>query len=131
VDRLVRAFLAAVFQARALWNESGDGSTAEASIGRLAAQNATIFLGEAPAFQAMPWNSPHRLGIYLRAVVEDADDHPSSAEAYFHFLAVQALNASMALEEGAMSEQEVQANLTEVVEDAVDVLLGRKTGAQR
>lgn len=79
----------------------------------------------------MPWNSPARLGNFLRAVVPDVGDYATPGEAYFQYLAVQALNASIAIEEGTMSEDEVQAEMNEVVDDAVSVLMGTKAGAQR
>ena len=69
-----------------------------------------------------------RLGAFIRATVEDTGDFASPGEAYFNFLALQGLEAAIALEGGSMPEEQVQGQLTEVVQDAVDVLLGRKGG---
>ena len=62
-------------------------------------------------------------------LVEDSADFESPGEAYFHFLAVQALNAAIALESGA-NEDEVKHSMSVVVADAVDVILGRRGGGQ-
>lgn len=129
VERLVRDFFVRVFSERAKFHQSGDGDAAEKAIDDACRRYAKVFMGESNAYVAQPWNSPHRLGNYLRAVVPDVGDYETPAIAYFHFLAVQALNASLAIESGQVSEAEVQASLTEVVHDAVDVLLGRKVGA--
>lgn len=129
VNQLVRDFMTGVFGARAAFHESGDGDAAEARINHLCQQYGAIFMGESAAYVPQPWNSPHRLGNYLRAVVPpEVGTFASPGEAYLHFLAVQALNAAIALEQETMQEAEVQAGLTEVVDDAVDVLLGRKEG---
>lgn len=129
VDQLVRDFMSEVFSARAAWHESGDGAAAEARIGHLCKQYGTVIMGESKAHVAQPWNSPQRLGAMLRALVEDASEFASSGEAYFHFLAVQALNAAIGLESGA-NEEEVKRSMSEVVADAVDVILGRRGGGQ-
>lgn len=128
VDQLVRDFMSVVFSERAKWHEGGDGKAAEARINEVCASYGKVFMGQSPAYVAMPWNSEHRLGAYLRAVVPDAGDYDNPGEAYFQFLAVQALNAAIAVEEG-VSEEQIKSELTDVVNDAVDVLLGRKAGA--
>lgn len=127
-EGLVRDFLTTVFTVRASWNEGGDGAAAQAKLATLCQRYGAVFMGESPAYVAQPWNSPHRLGCYLRAAVADAGDFASPCEAYFHFLAVQALNAAIALEEGTLAEEVVKASMNEVVDDAVDVLLGRRAG---
>lgn len=128
VDQLVRDFFSSVFSTRAQWHETGDGDAAEKRIADLCSSYAKVFLGDSDAYVAQPWNSEHRLGVFLRATVPDVGEYATPGEAYFNFLAVQALNAAIALEEGAMDEESVQAGMTEVVNDAVDVLLGRKGG---
>ena len=125
-DRLVRDFMTSVFSARAEWHSGGDGNVAEAKLATLCQRYGSVFMGESTAYVATPWNSPHRLGNFLRAAVEDSGDFPSPAEAYFNFLAVQALNAAIALEDGTMTEDAVKEGMTEVVADSVDTLLGRK-----
>lgn len=127
VDQLVRDFMGAVFSARAEWHESGDASAAEQRIGHLCKQYGAVILGQGAGHTAQPWNSPHRLGAMLRVLVEDSADFESPGEAYFHFLAVQALNAAIALESGA-NEDEVKHSMSVVVADAVDVILGRRGG---
>lgn len=129
VDQLVRDFMSVIFSTRAQFHEDGDAQGAEARISEMCRRYGSIFMGESQAYSSMPWNAPHRLGAYLRATVEDVADYPTPGEAYFNFLAVQALNAAIALEQEAMPEAEVQSGLADVVADAVDVLLGRKPGA--
>lgn len=128
VDRLVRDFFSVVISERAKFHETGDGDAAEQRIAELCTSYARMFMGESDHYVAQPWNSPHRLGNYLRAVTPDVADYPTPAEAYFNVLAVQALSASVAIEEGIVSEAEAQGELTAVVNDAVNVLLGRKAG---
>lgn len=126
VGKLVRDFFAEVFNARARFHQNQEDQAAIEHINEQCRTYGRVFMGESEGYVAQPWNSPHRLGNYLRATVPDVGDYASTGEAYFQFLAVQALNASIALEEGHMSEDEVKAGMTEVVDDAVDVLLGRK-----
>lgn len=130
VDQLVRDFMTAVFSSRADWHQDGDDAGATGKITLLCKKYGDVFMGRSNVYSAQPWNSPHRLGAYLRAAVEDSGDFEDMGEAYFHFLAVQALNASIALEQETMTEDQVKAGMTEVVEDAVEVLLGRKMGGQ-
>lgn len=130
VTQLVRDFFVAVFSARAAFQESADGDAANERINEVCRQYGERFMGGDKEFTPMPWNSPARLGNFLRAVVPDVGDYATPGEAYFQYLAVQALNASIAIEEGTMSEDEVQAEMSEVVDDAVSVLMGTKAGAQ-
>jgi hypothetical protein len=130
VEQLVRDFLMIVFSERAKFHDSRDGKGAIERINDLCQSYGKVFMGESDAYVAQPWNSPHRLGNFLRATVPDVGDYATPGEAYFQFLAVQALNASIALEDGHMTEEQVQQGLTEVVHDAVDVLIGTKKGAQ-
>lgn len=129
VERLVRDFFSVVFSERAKFHETGNGEAAESRIAELCKSYSRVFMGESDAYVAMPWNSPHRLGNFLLATLPDARSYATPGEAYFNFLAVQALNAAIALEEGHMPEDEVKAGMTEVIDDAIDVLLGRKAGA--
>ncbi len=129
VDQLVRDFMSEVFSARAAWHESGDGAAAEARIGHLCKQYGAVIVGQGAGHVAQPWNSPSRLGAMLRVLVEHSADFENPGEAYFHFLAVQALNAAISLESGA-NEEEVKRSMSEVVADAVDVILGRRGGGQ-
>lgn len=129
VEQLVRDFFSVVFSERAKFHESGNAEAAQNRIAEICKSYATVFMGESDAYAAQPWNSPHRLGTFLRATLPDVARYASPGIAYFNFLAVQALNAAIALEEGHMTEDEVKAGMTEVLDDAVDVLLGRKAGA--
>lgn len=129
VEQLVRDFFVIIFSERSKFHENSDGAAAEAAIDDACRRYAKVFMGESKSYVAQPWNSPHRLGNFLRATVPDVGDYESPGIAYFNFLAVQGLNASIALESGEVAEEEVQAEMTAVIDDAVDVLLGRKAGA--
>lgn len=130
VEQLVRDFFVVIFSERAKFHEGGNGDAATARIKEVCKSYGDVFMGESKDYTPQPWNSPHRLGNYLRAVLTDVNSFSSPGEAYFDFLAVQALNASIALEEGAMSEDDVKAGMQEVTDDAVNVLLGRKEGTR-
>lgn len=131
VEQMVRDFFTVVFSERSKWHAGqASGDSVEARIAEVCNSYGRVFMGESPSYQAQPWNNPLRLGSYLRALIPDCNRFESPGAAYFDFLAVQALNAAIALEEGAMSEDEVKAGISEVVDDAVDVLLGRKAGAR-
>ena len=128
VDQLVRDFMSSVFSARAQWHETGSAKEAQDRIAQLCRSYGAVFMGDSPAYVAQPWNSEHRLGAFLRSLIDDVDDFANPGEAYFNFLALQALGAAMTLETGEQPEEQVQAGLSEVVADAVDVLLGRRGG---
>lgn len=131
VGHLVGEFFSKVFAARARWHENGDDVAATSYVERLCRDFAATFMGQGTVYSPQPWNAPGRLGVYLRAVTPDVADYDTPAEAYFNYLATQALEASINLEAEAMTEAEVQAGMVEVVGDAVDVLLGRKEGIRR
>lgn len=125
VEQLVRHFMFEVFSQRSKFHTTGDGTAAETWINQLCASYGDLFMGNNKQYVATAWNSRYQLGAYLRAVVPDVADFSTPCEAYFQFLAVQALNAAIALENGD-SEDRVKAELAEVVDDAMNVLLGRK-----
>jgi hypothetical protein len=127
VEQMVRDFMSTVLSERSKWHETADGTAAEARINELCASYGQVFLGNSTADVAQPWNSLYRLGAYLRAALSDPGKFDNPVEAYFQHLAVQALNAAIDLEEGA-NEEHVKSQLTEIVEDAVDILLGSKAG---
>lgn len=130
VERLVRDFFSVVFSERAKYHEHGDGDARTARIAEVCKSYGAIFMGTVAEYAAQPWNSPYRLGAYLRVLVPDVGSYSTPGEAYFNFLAVQALNASIAFEEGAITEDQVKEGMQEVVDDAVNVLLGRRDGVR-
>lgn len=130
VTQMVRDFFVVVFSARSKFQEDGDGDAATRRINSACLEYGARFLGEDANYKPMPWNSIHRLGNFLRATVPDVGDFETPGEAYFHFLAAQALSAAIALENGEQSENDVKAGMNEVVDDAVSVLMGTKPGAQ-
>lgn len=129
--QLVRDFFALVFSARAKFQGSGRGVAATNEINNACKEFGQRFFGEDDKYAPMPWNSPHRLGNFLRATVENVGEYDSPCEAYFHFLAMQALSAAVSLEEGQMTEDQVKAGISAVIDDAVSVLMGTRKGDQQ
>ena len=126
VEKLVREFMALVFNSRATWHKDGDGAGAEARINSACKRCGAVIMGRSSTHDAQPWNSPARLGVLLRSLLADTESFGGDpGEAYFHFLAAQALNAAIAIEEG-MAEEDVKKNTSEVVQDAIEVILGRR-----
>jgi hypothetical protein len=126
VDRLVRDFLSAALSLLTDV-ETGDASAedAPAKLVDLAKSYAGIFLGESAAYVAQPWNSPNRLGLFLRAKKPPhLEDYDRPADAYFAAIASAAIMHAQAVEEGTLPEGEAQEALTEIRNDAVRTLLG-------
>jgi hypothetical protein len=130
VEKLVRDFFTVVFSERSKYHQSGGGDACADRISDVCKSYGSVFMGETSEYVPQPWNHQSRLGAYLRSLLEDVNSYASPGDAYFNFLAVQALNAAIALEEGAMTEDEVKAGMQEVVDDAVNVLLGRRDGVR-
>ena len=130
MNQLVRDFFIVVLSSRATFHEDRNSEKAEETIADASHRYAKVFMGENDAYVAQPWNASSRLGLFLRVMVSEVGDYASPAVAYFNFLAVQALRASISSEAGEMTDEEVQEEMTLVVNDAIAVLLGTKAGAQ-
>lgn len=125
VNDLVRSFFSSVFSERARYHNGADGADSAHRLSELCKSYGKVIMGMSDRYKAQPWNAPTRLGAMLRALLPDVNEYDNPGDAYFNFLAVQALNAAIALEEGHMSEDAVKANIEEVVQDAVERILGR------
>ena len=129
VGGLVHQFVADVFECYKCFQQGiTDRETAMGEIEDEAKRLGAIFMGQDPAYQAMDWNSPTRLGSHIRAdgtfSFKDTND---PGEAFFRWLSVQALKAATDLDNG-YSPQEVGPKLQEVMRGAIRFLLGMGRG---
>lgn len=126
VDQLLRDFLTASLSLLTEV-ETGDVSAddAPAKLVDLAKSYAAIFLGESKAYVAQPWNSPDRLGLFLRAKKPPhLEDYDRPADAYFAAIGTAAIEHAQAVDAGTISEAEAQEGITEIRNDAMRALLG-------
>lgn len=133
VDQLVRDFLLGCVS---LLTEVqiGDvpGGDASDKLVTMAKKYAAIFMGEAPGYVPQPWNSPNRLGLYLRAMrPPHLEDYDRPADAYFAAIGTAAIQHAQAVDDGTITEAEARAGLTSIRNDAVAALLGTRAGASR
>ncbi|SFO84750.1 hypothetical protein SAMN05216567_1038 [Variovorax sp. OK605] len=132
VDRLVRDFLAFAVSINVELQTGAIGADqAEVKLVDLSKKYATIFLGETPGYVAMPWNSPRRLGIYMRHLgIPHMEDHARPADAFFAAIGTFAIQLAMRADKHEITEQEARQALDVTRTDAVKALLGTREGTQ-
>lgn len=133
VDQLVRDFLAfAVSINVELQTGDIDADVAEVRLVDLSKKYAAIFLGETPGYVAQPWNSPRRLGIYMRHLgIPHMEDHARAADAFFAAIGTFAIQLAMRTDRREISERAARQAFDVTRTDAVKALLGTREGAQQ
>jgi hypothetical protein len=125
VEGLVRSFGLGVIDVRKQFNaEQLQGVAAQHAVGALVARYATIFMGGAPEYRAMVWNSPGQLGLHLNKVMGWSEPEADAAAGYLWFIARSVLDVLVLGEKGTATEEHLQFRLDAMVEDAVYALLG-------
>ncbi len=82
-----------------------------------------IFMGRKPnRYAPAPWNTRTRLGVRLRAAVDEIKGDEDPGEAYFRWLALQITRAGKALDDG-MAPEQVGPILRAILDDAIGRLL--------
>lgn len=83
-----------------------------------------IFMGRTPdRYAQAPWNTVPRLGVRLRAAVDEIKGDEDPGEAYFRWLALQITKAGKALDDG-MAPEQVGPTVRAILDDAIGRLLG-------
>ncbi|MFM0663341.1 hypothetical protein [Paraburkholderia sediminicola] len=128
VDALVRQFARRVFDTRAAFHKGEPGAREPLVIIEEDARSmGAIFLGHDPAYDATPWNSDNRLGMYFKVLLPEEDEHYGGpGVAVFMWLAHQLAQGAKVLEDDPGTEAEVQRRLNHVIEDVVARLLHTK-----
>lgn len=126
VDQLVRDLLAFAISINVeLQTGNVNADLAETKLVDLSKKYAAIFLGETPGYVAQPWNSPRRLGFFLRAKrPPHMEDHARASDAYFAACGTAAIMLAMRADKHELTEAEVQEELTTIRNDMVRALLG-------
>jgi hypothetical protein len=128
VAALVRGFARNVLEVRAAWHAGAAGARDPLSaIEAEARLLGDIFLGRDDRYDARPWNTPNRLGMYFTVLLPVETRHygdPGSA--LFMWLAAQVAEAARALEQDPAAEAKVQARLDTIVADVIARLLRTK-----
>lgn len=132
VDQLVRDFMASCISVNEQFQIGMvGGDAAEVQLLDLAKKYGRIFMGEDGGYKPMPWNSPRRLGIYMRHLsIPHMEDHERAADAFFAAIGTFAIQLAMRADRHEISEQEARQALDETRTDAVKALLGTREGAQ-
>jgi hypothetical protein len=128
VDALVRHFAERVFETRAAWH-----------LGRLGAREPLILIeqdarrlgaivrGHNSAYDATPWNSDNRLGMYFRVLFpEETKHYGNPGVALFMWLAWQLMEGAASLERDPAAEDSIKRRLERIVVDVVARLLREK-----
>lgn len=134
VDQLVRGYLSSCLSLLSNFEDGTVGNVDDASgkLLALALKTAAVFMGEDPNYVAQPWNSPNRLGFYLRALKPPhMEDYARPADAYFAAIGTAAIQHSIAQSNGEISELESKEGLDMIRNDAIAALLGVREGASR
>jgi hypothetical protein len=128
VATLVRGFARNVLDVRAAWHAGAAGARDPLSVIEAEARLlGGIFLGRDDRYDARPWNTPNRLGMYLRVLLpEETNHYGDPGAALFMWLAAQVAQAALALERDPAAEAKVKRRLDRIVEDVTARLLRTK-----
>lgn len=128
VDALVRHFAKRVFDTRAAFHAGEPGAREPLIlIEEDARRMGEIFLGRDPAYDATPWNTPNRLGMYFTVLFpEETKHYGGPGVALFMWLAAQLAEGAAMLERDASTEPTVKRRIDRIIEDVVARLLHTK-----
>jgi len=128
VDALVRQFAKRVFDTRAAFHMGEPGAREPLVIIEADARRmGKIFLGRDLAYDATPWNTDNRLGMYFRVLFpEETKHYGGPGVALFMWLAAQLAEGAAMLERDASTEPTVKRRIDRIIEDVVARLLHTK-----
>lgn len=125
VSRLVTDFGQAVIAVRNDFLSGKPGTDDPVlRIERLAAKAGDVIMGRSPEYHAEPWNNPVRLGSKIRYLCDEIRQYPDPGQAFFVWLSKQVVASMVAVEEQRMSDEVAGKKLREVLDSAVDTLVG-------
>ena len=132
VDALVREYMSEVVRARKAQNE--EGLPDEAVIERCdaaAIRMQDVFFGkEAEQFPPLPaWNTPEKLGVHLKRVLNMACAENEAARGAFIQLAIETIDVLLEAEEEGSKPEDWQWRIDGAVETYTALLMGRELEA--
>lgn len=90
----------------------------------LAVEYGRVVMGFDNRYQPLPWHDPARLGRRIRLVVPGVEGVEDPGELLFTTIAASLVDLAVAHENGDMGDEDVQAKLAEMQQDAADLILG-------
>ncbi|WP_162916222.1 hypothetical protein [Burkholderia sp. PAMC 26561] len=128
VDALVRHFAERVFETQAAWQLGRPGAREPLMlIEQDARRLGSIVRGHDSAYDATPWNSDDRLGMYFKILFPEKTRHYGDpGVALFMWLACQLMEGAATIERDPAAEDNVKRRLERIVVDVVARLLREK-----
>jgi hypothetical protein len=125
VDALVRHFAKRVFETQAAWQLGQPGAREPLALIEVDARRmGAIFLGRDPAYDATPWNTSNRLGMYFTVLLPTETKHfGDPGAALFMWLANQLVQGAAAIERDATVEHHIKIRLDITIRDLIARLL--------
>lgn len=125
VRALVSEFAGKVVEVRKAYNlDKFTGEQAQERIRGLAHQYGDIIMGRNSAYDALPWNSPERLGLRIRVVVPAVEGVTDPGELLFLTVGTSLASIAAAHEGGRLSDEAGEHHTKEMLEDTASLIVG-------
>ncbi len=125
VKRLVSDFGMAVVNIRKKYNlDELTGEQAKAKLVELAEDYGNIIMGRDARYEALPWNSPARLGRRIKLVVPTIDGVEDEGKLLFLTIGTSLTAIASAHESGKLSDAAGERETKEMLDDTISLILG-------
>lgn len=125
VRGLVSEFAAAVVDVRKQYNQDKlSGEQAQAGVRELAREYGAIVMGRDAQYDALPWNSPERLGRRIKLVVPAVAGIDDPGELLFTTVGSSLSSLAAAHEQGRLPDADAERHTQDMLEDTANLILG-------
>lgn len=125
VRGIMSEFGADIVNVRKQYNQDKlDSEQAQAKVRELAKSYGDIVMGRDARYDALPWNSPERLGRRIKLVVADVDGVSDEGELLFLTIGSSLMDLAAAHEAGRVSDGDAENHVQAMLEDTANLVLG-------
>ena len=125
VRGLVSEFAGKVVDVRKAYNQDKfTGEQAQERVRALAHQYGDIVMGRNGAYDALPWNSPAKLGLRIRLVTPEIEGITDPGELLFVTVGTSLSSLAAAHEAGRLTDAAAESHTKEMLEDTANLILG-------
>lgn len=125
VQSLVSEFGTAVVNIRKKYNKDElSGDQAKAAVVDVAEEYGNIIMGRDTRYEALPWNSPARLGRRISLVVPALDGIADEGKLLFVTIGTSLMSIAAAHENGRLSDATAEKAVKDMLDDTISLILG-------
>lgn len=125
VTGILSEFGTAAVNIRKRYNQDKiDNSQAKHELRDLAVEYGNIIMGRDERYEAMPWNSPERLGRRIKLVVPAVEGVDEPGELLFLTIGTSLMSIANAHELGKLTDEAGEKHTQEMLEDTAALILG-------